>query len=77
MNIYDLLRMLVRTTAQHGGMSKLDVFNGIDLINRLQEASAFGTYSGIVSGNHPFTSLFDNGERKTCFICGKDRYEHE
>ncbi len=51
MNIYDLLRSLIEATAKTGQLNKKDIFDGLDLIKRLESVSAFGTIGSITSGH--------------------------
>jgi hypothetical protein len=53
LNIYDLLRKLIKGVARTGGMTPAEAFMAVDLINQLQACNAFGTQAAISKGNDP------------------------
>ena len=81
MNIYELLRKLVKGTASVGGMTPKDAFDAMELIHKLEIGNAFGTMSGMTEGAHKFTPMLNEllpyGMGHKCKHCGKDEGNHE
>jgi hypothetical protein len=73
-NIYDLLFIFVKTHAKMGGMSKVDAYDSLELINKLREVSAFGTMGSITTGHHKYMASKINN---LCLICDKTEDNHE
>lgn len=50
MNLYDLLRNLILSSARTGGMTKKQATESMQLLYKLQKLNVFGT-TGLVRGN--------------------------
>lgn len=52
MNIYDMLRLIIKGLARKGAISKQEAFDAIELIKKLQQRGALGTITGETEGNY-------------------------
>jgi hypothetical protein len=79
-NIYNLLRMLIKNSAASGGWTKAQVYDALTLIDELEKVNGFGHILTVTKGSHeyqpsqkftgPYTVI------QQCGICGKKRDEH-
>jgi hypothetical protein len=79
-NIYNLLRYLIKGAAQTGGMTKEQAYDAMTLIDELEKVSGFGHVMSITIGKHAYSNEVHHTGPYTiinrCSICHKERAIH-
>jgi hypothetical protein len=80
MNLYNLLRLLVKGAAQTGGMTKEQTYDALELIDNLEKLNAFGHIQLTTTGYHKYLPkqkyIGPYQVIEICGVCDKSREGH-
>lgn len=76
MNLYNLLRLLIKSGAQTGGLTAAQAYDGLNLVDRLEAVHGFGQTVRATFGTHEYRPINHYFADAPCGLCGKERELH-